>query len=175
MPNPQKIEAVAEIKKLFEDADSFFITDYQGLNVSDITVLRKNLRENNVRYLVAKNTLLRLAAHQAGMEQLDEHFTGPTAVAFTSDDAAVAAKILHESYKEKELPRMKVFVVDGQVFDGSEIKRLADLPPKDVLLSQVVAAVEAPLTELVGTLDGFFRELIGTLDALAEKKKSEGE
>jgi large subunit ribosomal protein L10 len=175
MPNPQKINTVAEIKKLFDDASSIFVTDYQGLSVDEITGLRKNLRENQVAYRVAKNTLLKLAAHQAGVgNMIDKYLTGPTAVAFTTDDAAVAAKILHDSYKDRELPRMKVFVVDGQVFDGQEIKRLADLPSKETLLAQVVAAVEAPISELAGTLDGFFRELVGSIEALAEKKKSKG-
>ncbi len=175
MPNPQKINTVAEIKKLFDDASSIFVTDYQGLSVAEITGLRKNLRENQVTYRVAKNTLLRLAAHQAGVgDMIVEHLTGPTAVAFTSEDAAIAAKILHDSYKDKELPRMKVFVVDGQVFSGQEIKRLAGLPPREILLAQVVAAVEVPISELIGVLDGFFRELVGSIGALAEKKKSEG-
>jgi len=174
MPNPQKIDAVAEMKKLFEDSDSFFVTDYQGLSVVDITVLRKNLRENKIKFLVAKNTLLRLAAHEAGMSGIDDHLIGPTAIAFTRDDAAVAAKILQDSYKDKELPRMKVFVVDGRLYEGRDIKRLADLPPKETLFSQLVAAVEAPFSELVGGLDGLFRELTGTIEALAQKKKSEG-
>jgi len=174
MPNPQKMDAVAEMKKLFEDSDSFFVTDYQGLSVVDITVLRKNLRENKIKFLVAKNTLLRLAAHEAGMSGIDDHLIGPTAIAFTRDDAAVAAKILQDSYKDKELPRMKVFVVDGRLYEGRDIKRLADLPPKETLFSQLVAAVEAPFSELVGGLDGLFRELTGTIEALAQKKKSEG-
>lgn len=174
MPKPEKIEAVAEMAKLFESSGSLFITDYQGLNVADMTELRRNLRTNNVKYLIAKNTLLKLAAQKAGVKDIDEHFIGPTAVAFTSDDPAAAAKVLNDSFKDKELPRMKVFVVDQQVYEGAEIKRLADLPPKDVLLSQLVAAVESPLTELVGSLDGFFRSLVGSIDALKEKKASEG-
>jgi len=174
MPNPQKMDAVAEMKKLFEDSDSFFVTDYQGLSVVNITVLRKNLRENKIKFLVAKNTLLRRAAHEAGMSGIDDHLIGPTAIAFTRDDAAVAAKILQDSYKEKELPRMKVFVVDGRLYEGRDIKRLADLPPKEILFSQLVAAVEAPFSGLVGGLDGLFRELTGTIEALAQKKKSEG-
>ncbi|MDH4157857.1 MAG: 50S ribosomal protein L10 [candidate division Zixibacteria bacterium] len=173
MPNVAKVEAVARLKKLFEDANSLFVTDYQGLNVSDITRLRKNLRENNVKYLVAKNTLLRLAAREAGVEGVEEHLEGPTAIAFTSDDPAVAAKILQDSYKNRELPRMKVFIVDRQVFGGGEIKRLAELPPKEILYSLVVSAVEAPFAELVGSLDGFFRELVGSIDALADKRKME--
>lgn len=174
MPNAAKVEAVAELKKLFADSSSIFVTEYQGLNVADMTVLRKNLRDNDVKYLIAKNTLLKIAAVEAGVEGIAEHLTGPTAIAFTSADPAVAAKILNDSYKDKELPRMRVFVVDQQAFDGAEIKRLADLPSREVLLSQLVAAVEAPFTELIGSLDGFFRELVGSIDALAEKKKTEG-
>lgn len=171
MPKPEKVEAVASIKKLFEESNSFFITDYQGLNVADITVLRRNLRESNIRYLVAKNTLLRLAARDAGKDGLDKYFEGPTAVAFAEDDPTVAAKILHDSYKDKELPRVKVFVVDDHTHQPEDVKRLADLPPKPILLSQLVAVVESPLTQLVGVFDGVFRELIGTIDALTEKNK----
>ena len=174
MQRPEKMEAVAEMKQLFENAGSLFVTDYQGLDVEKMTDLRKNLRGAGVKYLIAKNTLLRIAAKEAGVEVLVEHFTGPTAVAFTESDPAAAAKVLHDSYKDNELPRMKVFMVDNVVFEGAEIKRLADLPPKEILLSQVVAAVEAPLSSLVGSLDGFFRELVGSIDALADQKKSEG-
>jgi large subunit ribosomal protein L10 len=173
MPNPQKVEKVAEIKKLFNDAHSFFVTDYQGLNVADITALRRHLRDNNIMYLVAKNTLLQLAATEAGVPDISKHLTGATAVAFTKDDAAVAAKILHDSFKDKDLPRMKVFVVDRQAFGGDEISRLADLPSKDVLLAHVVLAVEGPMRELVGTIDTIFRDLVGTIEALAEKTKNE--
>ena len=174
MLKTQKVDVVAQIKGLFENSGAYFITDYQGLNVSDMTVLRKELRESNVKYLVAKNSLFRLAAKDAGVDGLDEYFVGPTAVAFVNDDPSVAAKILHESNKKTELPTFKVFMVEGQLHQADEVKALAELPPRDVLLSQVVAAVEAPLTELVGTLDGFFRELVGVVDALEEKKKGEG-
>ena len=142
MVKPEKIDAVAEMKKLFESAGSFFVTDYQGLNVADMTVLRKNLRENKVRYLIAKNTLLKLAAKDAGVPGIDEHLNGPTAIAFTEDDPAAAAKILNESFKSKELPRMKVFVVDDQVFEAADISRLADLPPREILLSQLVQLIQ---------------------------------
>ncbi len=173
MPNEAKIAAVSKLKELFEGSDSLFVTDYHGLNVADMTVLRKDLRENNVKFLVAKNTLLMLGAKEAGVEGLDEFLIGPTAIAFTSDDPAVAAKILNDSFKKRELPRMKVFVVDKTQYSAEEIGKLADLPPKDQLLSRVVAAVEAPFSELVGSLDGFFRDLIGSVDALADKRKNE--
>lgn len=174
MPNAEKIEAVARYKKMFEDADSLFITDYRGMKVSDMSVIRKELKANDAYLLIAKNTLLKLAAKEAGVEGLDEYFQGPTAVAFAGADPAPVAKILNESFKDKDLPVMKVFVVDQEQFEGTEIGRLADLPTREVLLSMLVAAVEAPFSELVGSLDGFFRELVGVVDALEEKKKSEG-
>jgi len=173
MPSAQKAEDVAVIKSLFENNKAYFITDYQGLNVADITSLRRNLRKKNVSFIVAKNTLIKVAADQAGVSGIQEHLTGPTAVAFAKDDAAAAAKILHDSFKEKELPRMKVFVVEQDVFSGKDIKKLADLPSKEVLLSMIASAVEAPMVGVVSVLNALFQGLLDTIEALAEKKKSE--
>ena len=175
MPNAQKVESVASIKELFEKNTAFFVTDYHGLNVSDLTALRRNLRKKNVTYLVAKNTLIKVAASQARVKGLDEHLLGPTAVAFAKDNAPAAAKILHDSFKSIEKPRMKVFVVDNNVFQGKEIKKLADLPSRDVLLSMIASAVEAPMVGVVSAINALFQELLGTIEALAEKKKSEGQ
>jgi len=173
MPNAQKVESVASIKELFEKNTAFFVTDYHGLNVSDLTALRRNLRKKKATFLVAKNTLIKVAASQAGVKGLDEHLIGPTAVAFTNDDAPAAAKILYDSFKSIEKPRMKVFVVDNNVFQGNEVKKLADLPSRDVLLSMIASAVEAPMVGVVSAINALFQELLGTIDALAEKKKSE--
>ena len=173
MIRQEKAEKVAQLQELFQQSGACFVTDYQGLNVSDLTVLRKNLRNNKVKLIVAKNTLFRVAAKNAGVAGLDEYFQGPSAVVFANDDPSIAARILYDSYKEKQLPRFKVFIVEGQIHDADEIKMLAELPPRLVLLAQVAAAIESPLTSLVGTLDGFFRELIGVIDALEEKRKSE--
>ncbi|MDZ4722292.1 MAG: 50S ribosomal protein L10 [candidate division Zixibacteria bacterium] len=173
MPTAKKVESVAEMKKMFEDSSSYFITDYQGLNVADITTLRKTLRKSRVNFLVAKNTLFLRAASEAGEPNLEKFFKGPTAIAFSSDDASIAAKILNDFAKDKELPRMKVFVVDDHVHSAADIKRLADLPSREVLLAGVLGAVEAPFSQLVGSIDGFFRELIGSIDALAEKQKGQ--
>lgn len=171
MPKPEKITTVAELKEVFQSASSFFVTDYQGLNVANLSVLRKNLRESGVKYVVAKNTLFKIAAHEAGVPSIDEHLKGPTAIAFALKDAAVAAKILNDSFKEKQLPRIKVFVVDSELHGATDIGRLADLPSREVLLSQLVSAVESPLTSLVSSVEAVFTELIRTVDALAEKQK----
>ncbi|MBD3404213.1 50S ribosomal protein L10 [candidate division GN15 bacterium] len=175
MPKPEKLEKVAELKQLFQDASSFFVTDYQGLDVANVTALRRSLREGNVTYRVAKNTLLKIAAKEAGIsEDVFASFEGPTAVAFCSEDPSVPAKIIQDSFKERELPRVKVFVVEEHVHPAEEIKRLAELPTREVLLSELVAAVESPLTSIVGALDAVFRELVGSIDALAKQREEQG-
>ncbi len=175
MPKQEKVDAVAKMKKLFEESRSFFVTDYQGLDVARMTKLRSELRGVDVRFMVAKNTLLRLAAKDAGVaEDIQEHLSGPTAIAFVEEDAPAAAKVLQESFKDVELPRTKIFVVADTVYSADDLKAFAELPSRDELLAQVAAAVEAPLTELARTVDGFFQELILSVEALADKKKSEG-
>lgn len=171
MPKQEKVTAVAEIKDLFSNAEAYFFTDYQGLNVADMTVLRKNLRQKKVKYLVAKNTLLKKGAEQAGITGIEKYLTGPTAVAFATEDAPAAAKVLHDSFKEKQLPRVKAFVVADQTHPAASLEAFASLPSKEVLLGQLAALVKQPMQELVNTMNGFFQPLVGSIDALAEKKK----
>ncbi len=170
MPKPEKIESVSEVKKYLQDSKSVFVTDYAGLNVADITRLRKNLRDNSVKYLVAKNTLIKIAAQETGFEEIVDHLSGQTALAFGFDDPSVPAKILYNTFKEKQRPVIKVFVVDKKFFAGADIVRLAELPTREVLLAHVVAAVESPISSLIMSIDGVFQELVGTLDALAKAK-----
>ncbi len=171
MPNKEKIEKVQVLKEEIQKANSVFITDYSGLNVADITILRKNLRENSIKYLVAKNTLMRIAATDAGLNEIKEYLSGPTAIALGSDDPAVPAKILYDSYKDKEKPVIKAFWVDNQLFMGADIVRLAELPPRDILLSQLVSAIESPISSLISNIDGVFQELVATVEALAKSKE----
>ncbi len=171
MPKPEKIEAVNKLKQLMDAASSVFVTDYTGLNVEEITKLRKELRDNSIKYLVAKNTLLKIAATDSGLEKLNDFFQGQTGLAFGADDPSVAAKILYNSFKSIEKPVIKAFVLDKEFYPGSEITRLADLPSKEVLYSMVVAAVESPLTSLVASIDGVFQELVATLEALQKTKE----
>lgn len=171
MPRVEKVEKVNNIKKYLEESNSVFITDYTGLDVADITVLRRDLRENSVKYLVAKNTLLRIAAKEAGYDNILDYLQGQTAIAFAQDDPAAAAKVLYDSYKDIEKPVIKAFVLEDVVYSGEDIKRLAELPPKDILLAQLVSAVEAPIASVVMSLEAVFQELFGTLDALAKSKE----
>ena len=171
MARQEKIDAVNKIKDLMDEASSVFVTDYTGLNVKEITKLRKELRENQVKYLVAKNTLIKIAANESGLEKLTDYFNGQTGLAFVSEDPSVAAKILYDSFKKIEKPLIKAFILDEEFYEGAEITRLADLPSKEVLYSMIVASVEAPASNVISSLDALFQELVATVDALGESKE----
>ena len=173
MPTQTKIDLVASLKKRFSEADNFYVTDYAGLTVEQMTKLRKELRDKGIRFVVAKNTLMRMAAKEAGYDDLSKYLVGPTAVAFSNTDPNIPAKILFDACKEFDKiskPEIKAFYVDRQRFDAADAERMANLPSREILLSHLVAAVEGPIAGLIGTLDSIIREVIGTIDAVAEKK-----
>jgi large subunit ribosomal protein L10 len=170
MPHPEKVKIVEGLAGQFGSAGTVFVADYTGLTVTDITDLRAQLRAAGVSMRVAKNTLLKLAAQQAGLEGLADYFTGPTAVAFGSKDPVAGAKVLHEFYTRLERPKVRAFMVERKPYSGNDLKDLAALPPREIILSQLLAAIESPISGLVGTLDAVIRDIIGTVDALAKKR-----
>jgi len=172
MPKPEKVELVNRLKEHMESSNTMLLSDYAGLTVEQMNALRKNLREAEIKYLIAKNTLFKIAADSIGGEysKLADSWKGPTAVAFASGDPTACAKVLYEFKKKNEKPVFKSGIVDGMVYDEAQLERLAQLPGKDELLAKIVGAISAPLSELVGTLDGVFREFIGTVDAIAKAK-----
>lgn len=172
MVKPDKISKVDVLKGHLTESKSVFITDYTGLNVAKLTILRKNLRENSVKYFVEKNTLLKIAAKETGYDGIVNYLQGQIAVAFAKDDPAIAAKILYNAFKENEKPVIRAFVLDKQTFPGTEIVRLAELPSREILLAQVIGAVESPLTAVIMSVDAVFQELVGTIDALAKSKSA---
>lgn len=171
MARPEKVDVVKDIRERLQNAKSVFVTDYTGLNVEQITKLRKNLRDNRVAYVVAKNTLMAIAARETGHENLVSHMKGQTALAFGADDPAVAAKILYNSFKEIEKPVIKAFILEGEIHSGKNIVRLAELPSREILLSQLISVIESPITAIMYSLDAVFHELLGTVDALATARK----
>lgn len=175
MPKAEKLELVAKFKEYMDSANAVVLSDYSGLTVDQMNKLRKSLREKEVRYLIAKNTLLKIAAESSGggLEQLADYWNGPTAVAFTDGDPSAGAKTLFEfakSTKKLGKPEFKAGVVDGVFYDKSQLERLAKLPGRDEMLAMVVGVITSPLSSLVGTLDGIIREFIMTVDAIAAEK-----
>jgi large subunit ribosomal protein L10 len=141
----EKQEIVAEVVGKLRDSASTVVTDYRGLNVAKVTELRKKLRESGVEFQVLKNTLLRRATEQAELTDLDEYLVGPTAIAFSKDDAVSAAKVLSEFAKKNEHLKIKGGVVEGKVVGFDDIKALADLPSREGLLSMLLSVLQAPV------------------------------
>ncbi|AYB41972.1 50S ribosomal protein L10 [Paenibacillus lautus] len=140
-----KQEAVDVVAAKLRESVSTVVADYRGLNVAQVTELRKQLREAGVEFQVLKNTLLRRATAAAELTDLDEVLTGPTAVAFGSNDAVAPAKILNDFAKKNDALKLKGGVVEGRVIGESEIKALAELPSREGLLSMLLSVLQAPV------------------------------
>jgi large subunit ribosomal protein L10 len=172
-PNPQKVAQVEQIRQWLSEAKGVIFTDYRGLNVSQMTQLRKRLRQNQADYHVVKNTLFRLAAQGLITENLEDILQGPTAIAFLHGDEAAAAKALSEAIRELRVLTVKGAVLGGKRYDAEAVQQLAKLPPREVLVAQVVGGLQAPITGLVGTLHGILRDFVYTVQAIADKKTAQ--
>jgi large subunit ribosomal protein L10 len=147
------------------------LTDYRGLTVAEITELRKRLRETDAEYHVVKNTLFKRAI--ADEETLNLYLEGPTAIAFALTDPVAPTKVLLDFIREKRKAAVKVGWIDGRVFDEEQLTTLSKLPPREVLIAQVVGGIQAPITGLVGTLQGIISSFVYTLQAVADKRQQE--
>jgi large subunit ribosomal protein L10 len=172
MPNKQKVDQVAALTERFQNAASVAVTDYTGLTVEKATLLRKELRQKNVGYLVAKNTLLKIAAHQAGLKGIDSYLTGQTAIAFGTEDPGPMAKVLFDFGKTSQKPKIKAIFIEGRLYSGAEIEKIAKLPSREQLLSQVIGNIIAPLQNFMFMLNAVTRDFVGTVEALKEKQSN---
>jgi large subunit ribosomal protein L10 len=170
MNRTDKQTAVETLAAKLQGARSIYVTDYAGLNVQNVTELRRRLRRAGVEYLVVKNTLALRALAGTRAAGLDRHFVGPTALALTAADAAAAAKVLTEFAKEFQKPAVKAAVLDGHEVTPEHVKRLAQLPPRDVLLSELAGAFQAPLAGFVGVLSGLLSTFVGAVEALRSQR-----
>jgi len=170
MNRTEKQSAVDALAAKLQGARSIYVTDYAGLNVHHATELRRRLRRAGVEYLVVKNTLALRALQQSRIAGLDAHFAGPTALALTAADAAAAAKVLSDFAKEFQKPTVKAAVVDGQDVTPEQVKRLALLPPREVLLGQLAGALQAPLAGFAGALTGLLTTFVGAVEALRSQR-----
>ncbi len=149
----QKKAQVAEIAEVLKSAETGILVDYRGLNVEEDTKLRNNLREANVKYFVVKNTLLKLAAAEAGLSGLDEALHGPTAIAVSAEDAVAPAKVLSDFAKNNDKLEIKTGFMDGAVISLDEIKKLASTPSFETLIAKMMGSLNAPVSNLVRLLD----------------------
>ena len=175
MQMAKKHEVVADLSEKLSAAKCLYLTDFTGLDVAAITELRRRLTEARVEYVVVKNTLARRALAGGRYEGLAEHLSGPNAFAMSGEDVVTAAKILTDFAREREKPQIRAGAIEGRVVSIDEIRRIAELPPRDQLLAQVVGCARAPIAGLVYTLSGLLSKFVRTLDAVREQKVARGE
>jgi large subunit ribosomal protein L10 len=175
MPTAGKISAVEELTSLMSRSQGFYLADFTGLNVPDVTRLRKRLRDEDITYRVIKNRLALLAVKNAGIDGLEGVLQGPTVLASSETDPVAAVRLLHEfAANANGLPRVKGGFADGRVFRGDQLEALAQLPPREVLLGKVVSSIQSPLSGLVFCLGGLLQNLVLVLNEIAKKKDETG-
>jgi large subunit ribosomal protein L10 len=140
-----KQQAVDEITSKLRESSCTVVADYRGLNVKQVTELRRQLREAGIEFTVLKNSLVRRATAGAELTELDAALTGPTAIAFSKEDAVAPAKLLSDFAKKNDALKLKGGIVEGQVMNADQIKAIADLPSRDGLLSMLLSVLQAPM------------------------------
>jgi len=177
MLKEQKERVVEQLAQRLRDSETLMVADYRGLTMPEIDELRSRLLEAGARFTVVKNTLTRRAAEAAGKEDVLELIDGPTAIAFleAEGDPVAVAKVLSETARTNDVLVIRGGVFEGAVVGDAEIKRLATLPPADVLRAQLVGAVAAPLTTVVGLFAAPLRDLVGVIDARIRQLEEQGE
>ncbi len=176
MLRQDKERIVSELAERLKSSQNLLVADYRGLTMPEIDELRSKLLETGARFSVVKNTLTRLAAEEAGVTELLDLIDGPTAIAFidAEGDPAAAAKILNDTARAHDVLVIRGGLLEGDTVSDVEIKRLATLPPADVVRAQFAGAVAAPLTTIVGLFTAPLRELVGVLDARIRQLEEEG-
>ena len=157
MPNAKvlakKQSDAEELKNKFEKSKLVILADYRGINVEDITKIRADLKKSNSEYVVAKNSTLRFAVKGSDIEGISEYLEGPTAVTFSYEDYVTPAKVLYDYAKDSEFYKIKAGIMDGKVISAEEVIKLAKLPSKEMLLTQLATVLLANIRNLAVVLD----------------------
>ena len=153
MPTPQKEQILQDTTDRIRGVRGIYLADFSGMSVEKLSLLRKRCREQNVQFRVIKNTLLKRAFNERGISELDPHLEGPTGLVFSAESEMAPAKILADFAKEHEKPRIKAAVVDGRLFGDKEVAQLAALPSREVLMSQLLGTVIAPMTTFLAAIE----------------------
>ena len=174
MPRTEKLERVAELKRRIEGSAALLLAEYRGLTVSDITELRRTLRETDASLTVVKNTLMQRAAAEAGLE-LTELLSGPSAVAFVDGDAVSAAKKIKAATKQFPTLVLKGGYVEGQVLSADEANRLADLESREVMLSKIAGLFKGEMARAAATFVSAQSRFLSLLEAYKATLRTEPE
>jgi large subunit ribosomal protein L10 len=165
----KKEHLVAGYVESMARSKAVFLTDYRGLTVANIQALRAKVREAQGGYVVVKNTLARLALQKAGLPTPDDMLTGPVAISFVYGDVAAVAKLLANYAKDTKILQVKGGIMEGRVLDAAQVGSLADLPPREVIMAQLLGLIQQPGARVAGVVNAAGAKLAATIKAYAEK------
>ena len=170
MPTPQKEAVLKDTQERIADVRGIYLADFSGLTVESMTQLRRKCRDGGVQFRVVKNTLLRRAFNARGITALDDFLVGNTGLVFSPASETAPAKILSDFAKDNEKLKVKAAVLDGKLFDAGAINRLAALPSREVLLSQLIGTFVAPMTQFLAAVNAALATPAHMADALHREK-----
>ncbi|MBC7529461.1 MAG: 50S ribosomal protein L10 [Chthonomonadaceae bacterium] len=174
MPNPQKNLVIADLKAILGESKGAILTEYRGLTVAEVTILRKKLRDTNAEYHVVKNTLFKRALGDTLTPELDTLLSGPTGIMFAKGDVVPSTKATIDFLTALKKPDIKVKggFIDGKIYTPDQVTALSKLPPREQILATLVGTIQKPLADLVGTLDNVIGDFVRTVQAIADKQGS---
>ena len=175
MARPEKVAVVEEIREKLAGADAAVLTEYRGLKVSELAALRGALRPAGTEFKIFKNTLARRAAEEAGLSELIPMLEGPTAIAFVSGDAVLAAKALRDFGRTNQALIVKGGLLGTKILTSGEVAALADVAPREVLLARLAGGFQAPLVKAAGLFQAFTRNMAYGVKALIDQRIDAGE
>ncbi len=170
MPNQKNINSVKDIAGKLIKAKSIYFTDYLGLNVSDVTKLRKKFYDIDVEYIVVKNTLLKIASDENKIDLGNELFSGSTAIAVSYEEPVAAAKAIKEFLSDHDRPTVKGILFEGSYLPASDFEKIADLPSKEESLTKIVVMLQSPVQNITNLLSSPMIKLVNVLNGLKENK-----
>ena len=169
MNQKEKKQVVSDLAKKIEGYRAVVLTHYRGLNVEQMNHLRKRLREEKVSYHVVKNTLMRLASKGTDLEKLNDYFEGPTAIAVSYGDPILLAKVFLEFVKTQPSLEIKVGLIEGRVTPPEEMKALATMPSREVLLTQILGGIQMPGGQVGGAILGMLQQMLGIIQGRVDQ------
>lgn len=172
MNKTTKTELVTELKTSFDKMKAAVLTDFRGIKVESITEFRKEIRKNGCKYAVVKNTLAQIACKDTTASPLKPYFKGPVGMAYTDKDPVSLAKVLKKYSETEQNLKVNVGYLEGKIISVKEVKALADMPSKEILIGQLVGTFAAPIKGLMNVLTGPTRNFVGVLDAIKRKKEN---
>ena len=172
MNRTEKEQIVQELTKRLKETQATFVADYRGINVEQVTNMRRELTQAGFEDRCVKNNRLKLAIQETPAADLREFCAGPTAIALSGDDPVAPAKILTKYAKDIEAFDLKAGVLDGKLLTVAEIGALADLPSREELLAKMLGSLNAPVSNFVGTMAAIPRSLVQVLNAIGQAKSA---